>query len=210
MLTLYDYYRSSASFRTRIALNYKNLPYEKYEVDLKSNVQCSKEYEAINPSCLVPTLQNDDNEFIYQSLAIIEYLEEAHPNSPRLLPQHALDRAYVRELSYSIACDIHPLNNLRVLNYITKELQQNEAKKNEWYQHWLKLGLQSLEHRIKNSKYYTQKFCYRDQFSLADVCLIPQLYNARRFNCDLSLYPTLCNIEKNALLLDAVVHAHPK
>lgn len=213
MLTLYDYFRSSASFRVRIALNYKGLQYDKCEIDLRDKIQYSDNYLKVNPSGLIPTLI-DSNHEIYQSLAIIEYLEEKYPSLPRLLPESCIDRAYVRSIALTIACDIHPLNNLRVLNYLTNNLKHNEDAKNSWYQNWIHTGLNTLERMIKLSqnnldKYYTGTYCYKDQFSIADLCLIPQLFNAKRFNCDLNNYPILCSIEKECLKLEAVQLAYP-
>jgi maleylacetoacetate isomerase len=231
MLILYDYFRSSAAFRTRIALNYKGLEYSKHDIDLRYNSQNSELYLKINPAGLVPTLINsintpvDASEYdsmdddtqspahqspIHQSIAIIEYLEEEYPDLPKLLPENPKARAYVREIALTIACDIHPLNNLRVLNYLTQTLKHNEIDKNLWYQHWILQGLNSLEQIIQNSIYYNGTFCYYDQFTIADVCLIPQLFNAKRFNCDLSKYPILCAIEEKCLSLDAVKRALPQ
>lgn len=209
MLTLYDYFRSSAAFRVRIALNYKGFAYQKHIINLAAGDQRQSQYQQLNPSGLIPCLINEDEQAINQSLAIIEYLEEQYPATPHLLPEDKLARSYVRSIALDIACDIHPLNNLRVLNYLRVELQQSEESVNHWYKHWISLGLASLEQKISASKFYTGKFCYGEQFTLADLCLIPQLYNARRFNCDLTALPTLLTIEQQCLACDWVIKALP-
>ena len=206
-MQLYNYFRSSAATRVRIALNYKQLDYSKIEINLVNNDQKSSDYLNVNPQGLVPALDDDGN-VIYQSLAILEYLDEKYPANP-ILPKDYFDKAYIRELALSIACDIHPLNNLRVLTYITNTLNHTETEKNEWYQHWIHTGLSSLETVISNSKNYTGKYCYKDFFSIADICLIPQLINAKRFNCSLDNYPTLGAIDNECLKLDAVQKALP-
>lgn len=209
MMKLYEYEKSSASYRVRIALNYKELPYSSIPIDLRTGQQSSADYVEVNVAKLVPALQLESHQVISQSLAIIEYLEEAFPEHA-LLPSRAIDRAYVRSLAFNVSCDIHPLNNLRVLNYLTQVLGHSEDDKNTWYQHWIRLGLESLERQISTSKFYTGKFCYREQFSLADICLIPQLFNARRFKCDVADYPILLEIEAHALQLSAVIKAQPQ
>lgn len=201
MLQLYNYFRSSASFRVRIALNLKGLEYKEVPVHLLNNggEQFSPEYQSINPQSLVPALQDGQNT-ITQSLAIIEYLDEIHPEPP-LLPTDAYQKALARSFALVIAADTHPLNNLRVLKFLTQELGVSEEKKSQWYQHWLASGLAPLEQRLASAKHVGQ-FCFGDTPTLADICLVPQLYNARRFNCDISAYPTLTRI-------DAHCQAHP-
>ncbi len=206
-MLLYDYLRSSAATRVRIGLNYKELDYTKTDINLLNNVQQSDDYLSVSHSGLIPTLDDNGN-LIHQSLAILEYLDEQYKSKP-ILPTDNIARAYVRGLALSVACDIHPLNNLRVLNYLTKNLQQSDEEKNKWYQHWIELGLTGLEKTISNSKNYTGTYCYKDMFSLADICLIPQLINARRFNCNLENYPTLIAIDKECMKLETVLKALP-
>lgn len=208
MLELYDYFRSSAAFRVRLALNCKNLDYQKNKVNLLDGAQLDADYKKINSSNLVPSLVIDDGTIIRQSLAIIQYLDELHPTPP-LLPQIPLDKAYVRALALDVACDIHPLNNLRVLNYLKNELNHDQDAVNQWYQHWITLGLSSIECSIKSNKFYTGDYCYRDQFTIADICLLPQLVNARRFHVDVSDYPTLLSIESKCQEHEFVLNAYP-
>lgn len=209
MLKLYDYPRSSASFRVRIALNLKNLNYQAIPIHLLNNggEQYSAEYQAINPQCLVPTLQDGDK-IITQSLAIIEYLDELHP-TPNLLPHDPEQKALVRAFALSIAADLHPINNLRVLKYLTQELNLSEQQKNKWYQHWVATGLSALEQKLATSK-STGKYCFGDTPTLADVVLIPQMYNARRFACDTSAYPTLNRIDTYCQAQEAFKAAWPQ
>ncbi len=209
MLKLYDYFRSSASFRVRIALHYKNLPFETIPVHLVNDggEQHTAAYQAINPQALVPSLVIE-NQVLTQSLAIIEYLEETHPE-PALLPKNPLDRAYVRSIACSIAADMHPLNNLRVLNFLSQEMEVGDEKKSQWYQHWMRIGLVSLERLLKERKRSGQ-FCLGDTFTLADAFLTPQLFNARRFNCKLDDLSTLVAIDANCQKLIAVQQAWPK
>ncbi len=209
MLKLYDYYRSSASFRVRIALNLKELPYETISVHLvnQGGEQFTDEYQKINPQSLVPTLQ-DGNKIITQSLAIIGYLEDIQP-TPALLPQDPFLKATARSIALTIAADIHPLNNLRVLKYLTHELGLSEDKKNQWYQHWILKGFTALEKQLTALK-IQDDFCLGNTPTLADICLAPQMYNARRFNCDLSAYPTLVRIDANCQKHPAFIKAWPK
>ncbi len=201
-MRLHNFFRSSASWRVRIALNLKGLGYEYRSVHLRRNggEQFTSDFRAMNPGSLVPVL-DDDGLLLTQSLAIIEYLDETHPDPP-LLPNSAADRARVRALSLSIACDLHPLNNLRVLKYLTETLGCSDAAKNEWYRHWVALGLHALEAQLAASS-ETGSFCHGDTPTMADCCLVPQLFQARRFECDLSGYPTLLHIEKNCNDLSA-------
>ncbi len=208
-MKLYTYFRSSAAYRVRIALRLKGIDAEMLPIHLVKNggMQLQADYRAINPEGLVPTLA-DEGQNLSQSLSIIEYLDETHP-TPALLPNNALDRAWVRSLALAIACDIHPLNNLRVLRYLTGELKVSEDDKNTWYKHWCVEGLQSIEKILANDTRVGQ-FCYGDTPSLADCCLIPQLYNAQRFKVDLTNMPTLQRIQANCLALPAFALAAPE
>ncbi len=211
-MKLYSYFRSSASYRVRIALNLKGLPYEVVPVHLLKNggEQFSPEYRKLNPDALVPALIDEasgENHALTQSLAIIEYLEESHPTPP-LLPASPADRAFVRGIALSIACDIHPINNLRVLRYLVRNLNVSEDDKNAWYRHWCEQGLASIETMLARDK-RVGTFCYGDTPTLADCCLIPQIANAQRLNCDLSPMPTIMRINEACLALDAFKKAAP-
>ncbi|MCW8330227.1 maleylacetoacetate isomerase [Photobacterium sp. SDRW27] len=203
-MKLYDYYRSSASYRVRITLNLKGLNYEQCPVSLLDNEQSSAHYTALNPSALVPGL-NTDHGVLGQSIAIMEYLEDICPE-PSIFPESKWEKAKCREIALAIACDIHPLNNLRVLNYLNTEFGVNQNEKMVWYYHWLSRGFQTLESLLSQNKY---RFCCADSPTMADICLIPQLYNARRFGFDVSPYPILLNIEQQCQRLDAFIKAHP-
>lgn len=208
-MKLYSYFRSSASYRVRIALKLKGLPYEVCPVHLLKNggEQFLPEYLKLNPYALVPTLL-DDGKALMQSLAIIEYLEEKYPQ-PALLPHDSIDKAHVRAIALSIACDIHPLNNLRVLRYLSENLKVSEDDKNAWYRHWCEQGLTALE-SLLNKDQRTGQYCYGDAPSMADCFLIPQIINAQRFDCDLSPMPTLMRIHANCLALEAFApESHP-
>lgn len=207
-MKLYGYFRSSAAYRVRIALNLKGLGYESIPVHLVKDggQQFSEAYRALNPTALVPTLVDGDLA-IGQSLAILEYLEEIHPQ-PALLPSSAGERARVRAIAQTIACDVHPLNNLRVLKYLKSDLGLDEDAKNKWYKHWISVGLGSVEALLAGSS-ATGRFCHGDQPTLADVLLVPQVYNARRFDCDLSAMPTLTRIVDACSALDAFARAEP-
>jgi maleylpyruvate isomerase len=209
MLKLYGYFRSSAAYRVRIALNWKNLPHELAFVHLTrgGGEQFAAAYTALNAQQLVPTLQDGDLA-LTQSLAIIEYLDEKYPNPP-LLAGKAADRARIRALALAVACEIHPLNNLRVLRYLTGTLGLSEDAKNQWYRHWVATGLQALEQKLAGEK-ATGRFCHGDRVTLADVCLVPQLANARRFSIALDPYPALQRIEANCLALEAFSKAAPQ
>lgn len=211
-MKLYSYFRSSASYRVRIALNLKGLSCETVPVHLVKDggQQFVPEYRALNPNALVPALIDEANgatTALTQSLAIIEYLDEIHP-APPLLPPNALDKAYVRGIALMIACDIHPLNNLRVLRYLVRELRINEDDKNNWYRHWCEQGLTALEAMLAKDK-RVGVFCYGDTPTLADCCLVPQIANAQRFSCDLSAMPTLMRIHDACLALDSFAKAAP-
>jgi maleylpyruvate isomerase len=208
-MKLFGYFRSSASYRVRIALNLKNLRYEYRSVHLSrgGGEQFAPEFKALNPQALVPVLE-DGAQRVTQSLAILEYLEEVQPDPP-LLPKTAAERARVRALSLSIACEIHPLNNLRVLNYLTGTLGVSAEARAEWYRHWASLGLVALEAELAESR-YVGEFCHGDTPGMLDCCLVPQLFNARRFGCDLSGYPTLLALEHHCSLLAAFRDAAPE
>ena len=204
MRTLYDYIRSSASYRVRIALHLKGLTHEIIPIPLLDNVQRSSGYLAHNPQGLVPTLV-DEGVTLTQSLAICEYLEELHPE-PALLPKDAVGRATVRALALSIACDIHPLNNLRVLRYLESEFEASQAQKDAWYRHWVETGFDVLERQLQSTHGI---YSYGDSVTLADLCLVPQVFNARRFKCDMSVYPTIVSIEQACLHLSAFSETAP-
>jgi maleylpyruvate isomerase len=212
-LKLYTYFRSSASFRVRIALNLKGLDVDMVPIHLvkQGGEQLSEEFRRINPEALVPALvdEEDDNgsQVLTQSLAIMEYLDEMYPEPP-LLPAAPLDRAYVRSIALSIACDIHPLNNLRVLRYLVRDLKVSEDDKNAWYRHWCEQGLAALEAKI-SADGRAGRFCFGDTPTLADCCLVPQIFNARRLNCDLSGMPTLLRITENCAQVEAFAQAEP-
>jgi maleylacetoacetate isomerase len=208
-MKLYDYYRSSAAYRVRIALQFKGLvPDERSFVHLRMGNQRAQDYLALNPQGLVPALQLDDGAVLTQSLAIIEYLEETHP-APPLLPADAQGRARVRALALAIACEIHPLNNLRVLNYLLHTLGVSSEQKDGWYKYWVDVGLEALETQLAREP-ATGVFCHGAAPTLADVCLVPQLANARRVKIDLAPYPTLTRIEAACLALPAFAAAAPE
>lgn len=204
---LYNYFRSSAAFRVRIALNLKGLEYASVAKIFARNEHRAADYLALNPQGLIPALDVDGT-VLSQSLAIVEYLDEVHPD-PRLLPADPLARAQVRSMALSIACDIHPLNNLRVLNYLRRELGQDDDGVNTWYRHWIGEGFRGLELQVaKHSG--SRRYCFGDNLSLADVCLVPQMYNARRFKCDLSPFPTLVAISTHLETMPAFDAARPE
>ncbi|CAM4360548.1 maleylacetoacetate isomerase [Bordetella tumbae] len=207
-MQLYSYFRSSAAYRVRIALNLKGLSYEYLGVHLLKNggEQLSESYRELNPTALVPTLIDGDV-VLGQSMAIIEYLDETHPD-PALLPADPVGRARVRAIAQTIACDTHPLNNLRVLKYLKRELKVDDAAKDAWYRHWVDLGLGAVETMLANSP-ATGKFCHGDTPGLADLCLVPQVYNARRLQCDLSAMPNVVRIDAACRELQAFDLAGP-
>jgi maleylacetoacetate isomerase len=205
-MKLYNYFRSSASYRVRIALALKGLPYDYMPVHLPRNEQTGESYAQISASRLVPLL-DDDGKLLTQSLAIIEYLDETHPQPP-LLPADAVQRARVRALALDIACEIHPLNNLRVLRYLVHDLKVSEEDKNRWYKHWVETGLEAVERQVANHP-QTGRFCHGDAPTLADCTLVPQIFNAQRFGCRLDHVPTLMRVFENCMALDAFAKTQP-
>lgn len=201
---LHDYFRSSAAFRVRIALNLKGVDYDRHAVNLVEGDQRTGEYRALNPQGLVPMLEIDGLK-LTQSLAIIVYLDQKFPEPP-LMPRDAADGAHVRALALSIACDIHPLNNLRVLKYLSGELGLSQEQRDDWYRHWVTEGLEAMEAMASPR---AGAFLFGDTPTLADVCLVPQLYNARRFAVPLEPYPTLRRADESASALPAFAAAHP-
>ena len=208
MLRLYTYFRSSAAYRVRIALALKGLDYERVPVHLLQDggQQHAPAYRTLNPAGLVPALQAD-GAVLTQSLAIIEYLDEVHP-APALLPPDALGRARVRALALAVACDIHPVNNLRVMQYLGGPLGVGEAERNAWTRHWIALGFAALEQQLAASG-DTGLCCHGDAPTLADCCLVPQAFNARRFGLALDAWPTLARIVTHCEALPAFAQAHP-
>ncbi|MCF6323411.1 MAG: maleylacetoacetate isomerase [Gammaproteobacteria bacterium] len=207
---LYTYFRSTAAYRVRIALNLKQLSYTPRFIHLVKNggEQHAKNYRTINPQGLIPTLI-DGATTVIQSLAIIEYLEECNPAIP-LLPESPAARAQIRSFAQQICCDIHPLNNLRVLNYLRTEMTQDESSRHQWYQHWISEGLMAIEQQLTRTGAHKSRCCFDKTPTIADLCLIPQLYNARRFNCDIHHYPTLLKIEEHCMTLTAFQQASPE
>lgn len=208
-MELYTYFRSSAAYRVRIALNLKGIKAEYRYVHLVKDggQQHKPDYLTVNPQGLVPALV-DDGHILTQSLAIIEYLEETHPQPP-LLPKDALGRARVRALSQAIACDIHPVNNLRILKYLEKEFGVSEAARNQWYRHWITEGFNALE-KLLTTNPATRGFCHGNQPTLADICLVPQVFNAKRFSVDLTMYPSITRINDHCLTLKPFADAAPE
>lgn len=203
-MKLYTFFRSSASFRVRIALNYKGLKYEPALVSLPKGEHLDAKYKSVNPQGLVPALE-DGGRVLTQSLAIIEYLDETHPG-PKLLPPDPIDRHYVRAFSQIVACEIHPLNNLRTLTHLRKALEFGEEQINAWYRHWIADGLARLESDLARA---SGTFCHGEAPTIADCCLVPQIFNAQRFACDLSAYPTAMRIFAECMKLDAFQRAQP-
>jgi len=206
MMKLYSAARSSASFRVRIALNLKGLPYDYAPVDLVHGDQFKASFRGLNPAELVPVLDHD-GAVLTQSLAIIEYLDEKYPQPP-LLPHEPLDRAYVRGIALAIACEIHPLNNLRVLRYLVKELGQSEQAKNAWYRHWVEQGLAQVEAQL-TAQGRCGRFVLGDAVTIADILIVPQIFNAQRFECRLEHVPTVMRIFDACMQLPAFADAQP-
>jgi maleylpyruvate isomerase len=208
-MKLYTYFRSSAAFRTRIALNIKGIAYESASIEMRAPASAHRapEFLAINPQGLVPALEHDGST-IAQSLAIIEYLNETHPDPP-LLPASPVDRAHVRALALAVACDMHPLNNLRVLNYLRAPLALDEDTVNAWYHHWIGAGFTGLEENARRTT-GDGHYMFGTTVTLADIFIVPQMYNARRFKCDLEPYPTLRRICTHLESLPAFAKAAPE
>ncbi|MGZ0188042.1 MAG: maleylacetoacetate isomerase [Alphaproteobacteria bacterium] len=209
MLKLHDFWRSSAAYRVRIALNLKGLEAERTFVHLRKDGGQQKlpAYKSVNPQGLVPTLETDGGP-IPQSMAILEYLDECHP-APPFLPTDAYARARVRGIADAIACDIHPINNLRILLHLSDALGQDEASVNTWYRHWVAEGLAGLEAELAPNPGGGQ-YCWGDTVTMADICLVPQIYNARRYDCDLAPYPTLVAINDRLNAIPAFADAAPE
>ncbi|NVJ92330.1 MAG: maleylacetoacetate isomerase [Methylocystaceae bacterium] len=205
-MKLYDYWRSSAAYRVRIALNLKEIAYEHICVHLVKDggQQHSDFYRSKNPQGLVPALELDTGDVLTQSMAIMEYLDETVP-TPALLPGNALHRQKIRSLAQIISADIHPVNNLRILQYLSKEFDANDEDKANWYRTWIYKGFDALEARLGEDA-----FCVGDQPTLADICLVPQVYNALRFQCDMTTYPKITRINETCLKLDAFAKAVPE
>ena len=205
-LQLFNYFRSSASYRVRIALALKGLDYDYMPVQLARNEHFKESYAALSPARLVPLLK-DDERIVTQSLAIIEYLDELHPQPPPL-PGTALERARIRALALDVACEIHPLNNLRVLRYLVHDLKVSEDDKNRWYRHWVETGLEAVEQQLASHP-ATGRFCHGDAPTLADVVLVPQIHNAKRMDCRLDHVPTVMRVFGECMQLDAFAKTQP-
>jgi maleylpyruvate isomerase len=207
-MKLYSYFRSSAAYRVRIALNLKKLPYEYLPVHLLRNggEQHAEAYRELNHDAVVPTFI-DNGHVLQQSIAIIEYLEETHPQPP-LLPATPAERAFVRGIALQVVCEIHPVNNLRVLRYLKRTVGANDEVKDAWYRHWITSGFTALEeHLVASGR--SGAFCFGDTPTVADACLIPQVFNADRFNIDMSAFPTIRRINDHAMQLSAFADAAP-
>jgi maleylpyruvate isomerase len=214
-MKLYNYFRSSASFRVRIALELKGLPYDYLPVHLVKGEHKAAAYAAVSPTQLVPTLETDAGELVAQSMAIVEYLDEIHP-SVALLPKDPLDRATVRALAQLIACEIHPLNNLRVLKYLVKELKVDEDAKGVWYRYWVRDGLEAFERQLdaiavlrENAGLAPSVYCWGDTPTLADCCLVPQIFNGRRFDANYDGLPRTMAAFEACMALPAFQKAQP-
>lgn len=208
-MKLYDYFRSTACYRVRIALNIKNIAYEKSNIHLINHggEQNSAAYKEINPQGLVPCLEVNGQK-MSQSLAIIAYLDEMFPNPP-LLPEDPIDRATIRSLALIVACEVHPLNNLRVLNRLKEQFNPSETQIMEWYHHWLKTGFDAFETQLQSIKRNTP-FCFGHRASLADLCLIPQVFNAKRFHFAMDDYPLINEINAHCLTMEVFQNAAPE
>lgn len=206
VMKLYSYFRSSASFRVRIALNLKGLAYEYMPIHLTKGEQKKPEFAALTAEQLVPLLETDHGQRLTQSMAIMEYLDETHPDAP-LLPADSLGRARVRALSQVVACEIHPLNNLRVLKYLVRDLQVSDDAKNGWYKHWVRVGLEAFEGDLAAAPAST--YCHGEAPTMADCCLVPQIFNAQRFDCDLTGVPRTMAVFEACMKLEAFQKAQP-
>ncbi len=207
-MKLYDYYRSSAAFRMRIALNLLGTAYEREYIHLRRKDQVSEAYLAVNPQGLVPALVDDDGTVLTQSMAMIEYLHETRPERSSFLPDDAKGRARVRAIAQAISCDIHPINNLRVLRLLGSEFGIDEGARNErWYKHWITEGMTGLEGMLSSDA--TGQYAHGDSPTMADICLVPQVFNALRFGCDLSAFPTVLRIYETCIALEEFSSAFP-
>ncbi len=206
-MKLYTYFRSSAAFRARIALNLKGLAYEPVFVHLAKGEHRQPDYATVNPQALVPTLELDDGTRLNQSLAIIEYLDAVRPQPP-LLPPDVLGKARVRALALLVACEIHPLNNLRVLQHLKRSLGQSEAQIKAWYQHWVGDGLAKFEAELGRGR-PRGRYCHGDLPGLADCCLVPQIFNAKRYECELTPFPQTMRVFEACMQLEAFDRAQP-
>ena len=205
-MKLYTYFHSSAAYRARIALNWKGIAYEPVFIHLQKAEHSADSYKSVNPAGLVPAIE-DGGRVITQSMSIIEYLDEVYPG-PKLIPAEPHERAYVRAFSQIVACEIHPLNNLRTLRYVKKSYGLDDEGVNVWYRHWIAEGLSGLELFLSSSK-KSGRYCYRDQVTIADCCLVPQVFNAQRYQCELAAYPTITRIFDECMKLDAFINAQP-
>ncbi|MDO6462912.1 maleylacetoacetate isomerase [Pseudoalteromonas carrageenovora] len=203
-MKLYSYFRSSAAYRVRIALNLKAIDYDLAIVNLLKSQQLDEGYLAVNPQGLLPALETEEG-YLAQSLAILEWLDETYPQSP-IIAGSAWQKAKIRNISYAIACDIHPVNNLRVLKYLSNELNVDDEAKNKWYRHWIEIGFEKIELMLSDSSDY----CVGDQPTLADICLVPQVFNALRFKVDMAAYPKIAAIYKCCNKLAAFDDAAPQ
>ncbi len=207
-MKFYDYFRSSGAFRVRIALNLNGITAEREFIHLRRKEHHAPAYLKINPQGLVPAIVDDDGTIVSQSMAIIEYLDETRPDTPPLLPGDPAGRARVRTSAQAIACEIHPLNNLSVLQHLVQNLGFDETARDEkWYRHWIAVGLAGVEGLLQQGA--TGRFCHGDTPTMADACLVPQIFNAQRFNSDLAPYPTVMRIFDNCMQVDAFAAAHP-
>jgi maleylacetoacetate isomerase/maleylpyruvate isomerase len=204
-MELYNYFRSSASYRVRIGLALKGLEYDYKAVQLTKNEQTAESYAAVSASRLVPLLKDGDH-VLTQSLAILEYLDETHPE-PALLPKDPVERARVRAIALDIACEIHPLNNLRVLRYLVGPMKLSEDDKNRWYRHWVETGLEVVERQLSAQP---AAFCHGDAPTLADICLVPQIFNAQRLSCRLDHVPNVMRVFDTCMKLDAFEQTRPE
>jgi maleylacetoacetate isomerase len=205
-MKLYTYFRSSASYRVRIALAYKGLAHDAAYVSLPKKEHHADAFRAVNPQALLPALE-DGGRVLIQSLAIMEYLDETHPEPP-LLPKAPLDRAYVRAVAQIIACELHPLNNLRTLKYVKRSYKLDDEGVNTWYRHWIAEGFAMLEgYLVREGR--AGRFCHGDMVTIADCCLVPQVFNAQRYQCDLAPYPTIVRVFGECMKLDAFASTQP-
>ena len=203
-MKLYSYFRSSAAYRVRIALNLKAIDHKLAIVNLLKSEQLGEEYLATNPQGLLPALETDDG-VLAQSLAILEWLDETYPQAP-LITGTAWQKAQIRNLSFAIACDIHPVNNLRVLKYLSNELGVDNEAKNKWYRHWIEVGFEKIELMLNKNDDY----CFGNQPTLADICLVPQVFNALRFNVNMNVYPKIAALYEHCNKLAAFNDAAPQ